>query len=64
MSDSEVAKESKKIFTAFVVLVCGEWTVEDDDDEQIRYFGIHIFILLTTHNNNNHIIKMRWKNGH
>lgn len=60
-----MAKESKKIFTAFVVLLWGEWTMEDDDDdEQIRYFGIHIFILLTTHNNNNHIIKMRWKNGH
>lgn len=52
-----MAKESKKIFTAFVVLLWGEWTMEDDD-EQIRYFEIHIFILLTTHNNNNHIIKM------
>lgn len=57
MSDSEVAKESKKIFTPFVVPL---WSIEgdDDDDGQIRYFRIHIFILLTTHNNNNHIIKM------
>lgn len=56
----KAARRSSHSFCCFNSTMGKRWTVVDDD-EQIRYFRIQIFILLTTHNNNNHIIKMRMR---